>query len=83
MAKMTLANAHPLAHAEVVTTAGTKVRYTVRSDGKLLRQFRFDGRLEGAAISATFKAREAVELVAAFRRYVARFDSSAIVEVLS
>ena len=31
-------------------------KFSLRSDGKILRQHRIDGRLEGAAIAATIKA---------------------------
>jgi hypothetical protein len=48
MAKMTTNSAYPVASFE---TPDGKVKFTLRSDGKVLRQFRIDGSLEGATIS--------------------------------
>jgi hypothetical protein len=83
MATFTLRNrnneitAEPMARFE----AGT-MRYTLRSDGKVLRQFRYEGKLEAPAISTTWRAVtwqkfSKAEQLAAFRRYAIKRGVSA------
>lgn len=53
------------------TTVNTGSLYSVRGDGAILRQFRFDGRLEGATVVAKIKP-EVEDKVGAFNRYLRR-----------
>lgn len=53
-------------------------RYSLRSDGAILRQFRIDGRLEGATIVARLKAGHP-DPEAGFRRVVANKFGAVVV----
>ena len=77
MATLTTTTAKPMARFDQASAGGIRgTRYTLRSDGVILRQFRYEGKLEAPAVSARWKREtwrkctEAMKL-AAFKRYAA------------
>lgn len=84
MAAMTLRStgAKPLMRTEHPLT---KTRYTLRSDGKILRQWRYsDGKLSNATVSHSFANHtDAARLMENFRRFAAKMAPDGTVEVLA
>lgn len=79
MARMNLNNgARALLRAEKSgVSAGSVVRYTLRSDGKILWQLKLAGEQFGSA-TIVAKVKEGRDIEAAFRKYVARMGASEV-----